>query len=181
MHNVVIHMAYSNMAYLCSVFSLLYLLPISLCDWSSLPAVSTSAQSVACFYVHHFRTTTGIHVMSGDWSSLYCHRLCAVMRIFWMCLNFWLKKLRVGWFSFVPAFTCSIAHDNNRSPLFFNQKLTQIQNLRIYSAISVMSIYTQSFMVKITTSSAAHECWFYINFLQLKIKELSNTYSLPSL
>ena len=84
------------------------------------------------------------------------------------------EKLRVGRFSFVPTFTCSIAHNNNRFPpvsFFFNQKLTLIQNLRIYSAISVMSIYTQSFMVKITTSSAAHECWFYINFLQLKIKK----------
>ena len=141
--NVVIHMAYSNIAYLCSVFSLLYLLPISLCDWSSLPAVSSSAQSVACFYVHHFRTTTGIHVMSGDWSSLYCHRLCAVMRIFWMCLNFWLKKLRVGWFSFVPAFTCSIAHDNNRSPLFFQSKInSDSESTHIFCYFRHVNLYT---------------------------------------
>ena len=52
--NVVIHMAYSKIAYLCSVSSLLYLLPISRCDWSSLPAVSSSGQSVTCSHVQHF-------------------------------------------------------------------------------------------------------------------------------
>ena len=56
--NVVIHTTYSKIAYLCSVFPLLYLLPISLCDWSSLPAVSSSAQSVTCSHVYHFRNNT---------------------------------------------------------------------------------------------------------------------------
>ena len=56
--NVVIHTTYSKIAYLCSVFPLLYLLPISLCDWSSLPAVSSSAQSVTCSHVQHFRNIT---------------------------------------------------------------------------------------------------------------------------
>ena len=108
--------------------------------------------------------------MSGDWSILYCLRISAVMRSFWISLNFLLKKkLRVWYFSIVHTYTCSFI-TIIALLFFFNQKLTQIQNLRIYSAISVMSIYTQSFMVKITTSSAAHECWFCINFLQLKIK-----------
>ena len=56
--NVVIHMAYSKIAYLCSVSSLLYLLPISRCDWSSLPAVSSSGQSVTCSQVQHFGNIT---------------------------------------------------------------------------------------------------------------------------
>ena len=90
--NVVIHMAYSTIAYLCSISSLPYLLPASLCDWSSLPAVSTSAKSVACFHVYHFSPITSKHVMSGDCFRLYRHLLCTVMRILWICLNFWPKN-----------------------------------------------------------------------------------------
>ena len=56
-HNVVIHTAYSKLSYLCSFSLLLYLLPMSLCGWSSMPAVSSSAQSVifphVLIYPHH--------------------------------------------------------------------------------------------------------------------------------
>ena len=50
--NVVIHTAYSKIAYLCSFSLLLYLLTMSLCGWSSMPAVSSSAQSVTCSHVY---------------------------------------------------------------------------------------------------------------------------------
>ena len=58
--NVVIHMAYSYIAYLRSVSSLLSLPPLARCDWSSLPALSSSAQSVSCFHVQYFRNITYI-------------------------------------------------------------------------------------------------------------------------
>ena len=94
-----------------SVSSLLSLPPPSRYGWSSLPALSSSAKSVSCCHVQHFRNITFI----------------------------------------VTIIACfPIISSDNR-----------------YSS---HVIYKQSFMVKITTSSSAHECWFCINFLQMKIK-----------
>ena len=51
--NVVIHMAYSKIAYLCFVSSLLYLLPISRYGWSSLPVLLEKKLRVLYLLIVH--------------------------------------------------------------------------------------------------------------------------------
>ena len=78
--------------------------------------------------------------MSGDWSILYCHRISAVMRDFWICLNFLAEKKIKSLIFFNRSYIYIFVHNNNRSPLFFNQKSTQIQNYAYIQLICPVNI-----------------------------------------
>ena len=77
--------------------------------------------------------------MSSNWSILYCNLISAVMHNFGYVLMFGWKKIK-SLISSNRSYICIFVHNNNRSPLFSNQKSTQIQNYAYIQLICPVNI-----------------------------------------